>query len=84
MTTKLQKAQAAMAARRTSFPVLVLDGSMADYPANFSATIYGNNFEPLSPETTKMSSEEIKAGQHFLLRMRSRAEWEAEVAKAKG
>lgn len=79
---RLQKAKAALKARQTSFPVLVLDGNASIDKASFRATIYGADFQPVSPETTDMTQEQVSAGQHFLLRMRLRAEWDAEVARA--
>lgn len=78
---KLQKAQAALAARKTSFPVLVLDGSVKDDGDAFRATLYGADFEPIGEP---MTEAEIKAGQLFLHRMRTRAEFEAEKARAQG
>lgn len=79
----LEKAQAALKARQTSFPVLVLDGNASVDPATFRATLYGSDFQPVSPATTDMTQAQVKDGQHFLNRMRTRAEWLAEVARAR-
>lgn len=79
--TKLQKAQAAMAARKTSFPVLVLDGSVKEDGDAFRATLYGADFQPIGEP---MTQTEIKAGQHFMHRMLTRAEFEAEKARSQG
>ena len=82
MTDKrLEKAKAALKARQTSFPVLVLDGSMQTDPANFRATIYGADYQPVAPETTDMTGDQVRTGQHFMMRMRTREEFNAEKAK---
>lgn len=82
MDRKLEKAKAALKARNSSFPVLVLDGDASKDKASFRATIYGADFKPVSPATTDMTQEQVSKGQHFMLRMRDRAEWDAEVARA--
>lgn len=78
---KLQQSIDSMAARRTSFPVLVLDGSVPVDGDAFRATLYGADFQPVSPETTNMTQAQIKTGNHFMHRMRTRAEWEKETAQ---
>ncbi|MDR5726243.1 MAG: hypothetical protein RB191_02120 [Terriglobia bacterium] len=82
MDKKLEKAKAALKARQTSFPVLVLDGGKETPDAEFSATLYGSDFLPVSPETTGLSRAQISAGKHFMHRMRTRAEFEAEKARS--
>lgn len=82
MNTQLAKAKAALAYKKASFPVLVLDGNAQVDPDGFRATLYGADFKPVSPETTDMTQALVKSGQHFMHRMRTRAEWDAESLKA--
>lgn len=71
----LAKARAARLARNVSFPVLVLDGSVQENGEAFRATLYGPDYQPIG---APMTQGEVKAGKHFLNRMRTRAEFEKE------
>jgi hypothetical protein len=81
MDKRLEKAKAALKARQTSFPVLVMDGDANTPDSEFRATLYGPDFQPVSKATTDMTRDELKAGQHFLNRMRTREEWNREIAR---
>lgn len=79
MTRQLEKRKAALAAYKVRFPVLVLDGDASRDVDAFRATLYGEDREPVDG-AEDMTHAEAKA--YFMERVATRAEWDAECARA--
>ena len=73
----LEAQRAALAAYKTRFPVLVLDGDATTDADAFRATLYGADRQPIGEP---MRLEEAK--RHFMNRLATRVEWDAQCAKA--